>query len=342
MFGDVMHGTWLTVFSAWICFADKSDPSSFAGAVAPYRYLLLLMGIFSFYMGLIYNDFSSLPLMLWGRTCYTVEEQNTNDPSKIWLHRADPECVQPFGIDPVWYRSTQEIVFMNSFKMKTSVILGVAQMSLGTCMKGLNSLYFKKPLDFIFEFLTQIFLILVLFGFMDFMIIVKWLTNWDNVPEGKSAPAVIASMIIMFLSGGVRPENNNELDLMDNQTEIMKTMLTIAIICPIMMLYCKPIFLALGNKGVDDDDFEPPMSDCHDLVKGIVTKTSGNHSFSENFIHQIIETIEYSLGTVSNTASYLRLWALSLAHSQLAKVFFDQGIAPGLKSQSYVLVSLTS
>ena len=58
-----------------------------------------------------------------------------------------------------------------------------------------------------------------------------------------------------------------------------------------------------------------PFKIRESIIKSVGQLPSQDHSLGELFIHQGIETIEYVLGTVSNTASYLRLWALSLAHA---------------------------
>ena len=78
MFGDICHGSILFIVGVILSFirrrtseAEMVDPESSLGMMLGVRHLVLLMGLFSTYCGLMYNDFASIPLSVFG-TCYSI------------------------------------------------------------------------------------------------------------------------------------------------------------------------------------------------------------------------------------------------------------------------------
>jgi V-type H+-transporting ATPase subunit a len=107
------------------------------------------------------------------------------ESSKNCVHSPNnPFCpaagsIYPFGIDPQWKHTANELLFVNSLKMKLSVILGITQMTFGIGLKGMNALYNKEYTDFYAEFVPQLVFTSALFVYMMIMIFIKWSINWD-------------------------------------------------------------------------------------------------------------------------------------------------------------------
>jgi len=72
MFGDIMHGTMLFLFGIYLCNINPT-PGSMTSDLKKIRYFLLLMGFFSCYCGFIYNDLTSIPLKIFGDSCYETD-----------------------------------------------------------------------------------------------------------------------------------------------------------------------------------------------------------------------------------------------------------------------------
>jgi V-type H+-transporting ATPase subunit a len=343
MYGDIGHGTLLFLAGLWaISNADslKRDKGMVQQLLFHGRYCITMMGFFGIYAGFMYNDFFSVGLDLFVTRYKAPAEGGEAGSIEIYEPVFDTQNAggmgpYPFGLDPAWHGASNELQYVNSMKMKISVIVGVSQMIVGLLLRFSNAIYDGNKIDLAFECCPMMVFMLFFFGFMDYMIMYKWVTPMDD------PPSIINALICM----GMFQEDKNA---MFGAAVPFWLMVVSALSVP-MMLIPKPYLLwkqhqatlyasggfhsnGAGGFGNGGGHGHAPSSMDEEKPNGCILDEENCHAFDlgEVVIHQIIETIEYVLGTVSHTASYLRLWALSLAHQQLSLVFFQKFILAGM------------
>ncbi|XP_040891582.1 V-type proton ATPase 116 kDa subunit a3 [Toxotes jaculatrix] len=338
MFGDVGHGLLMAAAALWMILRDNKDAHSgnemwemvYAG-----RYLILLMGLFSVYTGAIYNDCFSRGLSTFP-SGWHLRPMNWSDETlrgSLYLS-LDPNVTgvfqgpYPFGIDPIWHLANNHLSFLNSYKMKMSIVIGVVHMTFGVCLSYFNYRHRAQWVSVFLVLLPELVFMLGLFGYLVFLIVYKWLAYGPG--QSDRAPSILLHFINMLLF----TDSKDSLPLHPHQWIIQRAVMLVVLASVPVLLLGKPLYLCYYHSGqctavssrersvvTDTSSINALLGD---LEEGRRRQEEEEEEFDavEAFMHQAIHTIEYCLGCISNTASYLRLWALSLAHAQLSDVLW--------------------
>uniref|UniRef100_A0A803YIJ6 V-type proton ATPase subunit a n=1 Tax=Meleagris gallopavo TaxID=9103 RepID=A0A803YIJ6_MELGA len=155
MFGDCGHGAVMLGFALWMVINEESllaqkSTNEIWNTFFSGRYLILLMGIFSMYTGFIYNDCFSKSFNIFGSSWHIIPMFKNNtwnkevlldntvlqlDPAVPGVYSGNP---YPFGIDPIWNIASNKLTFLNSYKMKMSVVIGIVHMIFGVILSLFN------------------------------------------------------------------------------------------------------------------------------------------------------------------------------------------------------------
>ncbi|XP_017551687.1 V-type proton ATPase 116 kDa subunit a1 [Pygocentrus nattereri] len=342
MFGDCGHGIILTLLAIWVIKQQEQLSrwkSEFVDVLVGGRFIILLMGLFSIYTGLIYNDCFSKSFSIC-RSSWRV--RHMFQPGGPWSNKTlhdfghlhlDPEIPgvysgSPyiFGIDPVWNIASNKLSFLNSYKMKMSVILGVSHMLFGMALSLVNYLHFRNFQNVLLRFVPELVFMLSLFGYLLFLILFKWTVRLRS----ETAPSILLIFINMMLFS----YQTDDKFLYSGQKALQMFLVLQALLMVPVMLLIKPLLIYRHRVQLQQQaDAGDKMGNRTDEV-----------SMGDIFAYQAIHTIEHCLGCISNTASYLRLWALSLAHAELSEVLWRMllrgtlGCHPGLGSLLLALV----
>lgn len=306
MYGDVGHGSMIVGFGAYLMFYLPNEPESNSPLAYIYKWRLaiLILGLSSCFFGLLYGDMFGQSLKL-ASSSFKASPVQLKPGSRVFVHEMiEPGNAYPFGIDWRWKEANNTGAYTNDLKTKISLVFGFLHMSLGLLLRALNNLYNYEYTLLLVESAPMIALFMMTVGYAVYLVIFQLLHPCiDDFPDDPNA--IKASSIIHTITKLIFNEELQEDEIL---FEGMKTyheyFLQIFCFATLLLFLGKPVYMTI-NRNSDID-------------------------VSEVWVLQSINTLEYVIGLLSNTASYLRLWALSLAHEELTKIIWSFFIAPAL------------
>ncbi|KAG5065163.1 hypothetical protein JHK86_008894 [Glycine max] len=258
MFGDWGHGICLLLAALYLMIRERKFASQ--------------------------NEFFSVPFELFGPSAYGCRDPSCRDASTTGFIKV--RSTYPFGVDPKCHGTRSELPFLNSLKMKMSILLGVSQMNLGIIMSYFNAKYFKNNINIWYQFVPQIIFLNSLFGYLSLLIIIKWSTG--------SQADLYHLMIYTFLS---------PTDDLDATSELSTVSLMLARVTTVGSCCCA---MDATTKALS------PEEATSRSIKANLTICSAAPMTLLNQNHKVLPMTMTSLTSAS------------LAHSELSSVFYDK------------------
>eukprot|EP01105_Mastigella_eilhardi_P003268 TRINITY_DN1421_c0_g3_i1.p1 TRINITY_DN1421_c0_g3~~TRINITY_DN1421_c0_g3_i1.p1 ORF type:complete len:891 (+),score=316.40 TRINITY_DN1421_c0_g3_i1:129-2801(+) len=376
MFGDTGHAVMMLLASiAFIAFEKKLAhvDNEILGMIFGGRYVLILMALFSIYTGLIYNDIFGVGVNLCG-TAWKYNETKgelVRDRNRVYPFGVD---VQWKGADNELYFYNS---FKMKLSVIFGVIQMVLGLFMGLLNHIHYKQWLRVWFEFIPQaiFLIGLFGYLVILIFYKWWtpldnepylinVVIDIFLKFNSLPAEEKMYAaqntvqviiafvcviavfvmLLTNPLIMLVSHKCHQRRSNRhaghLKLQEEED---------AFDVPLSSEGAGDVELATDTPAQDAEQGTTPEGSA--VISGPAEAEMPAASppapsapeeeefvFSEIFIHQAIHTIEFVLGCISNTASYLRLWALSLAHAELSLVFYEQVLLMTVKQGAFYYV----
>lgn len=282
MFGDVFHGLILLCASIFMIKGERGF--NIPVALKPIfngRYIMFLCAAWSIFFGFLYSDFAGfyIPLL-------------PSQYEDISLERKEDYTI-PFGIDRIWHiDESQGSNFINSYKMKFSIIIGFIHMVFGCSLSIFNAIYASDMHTLYLVIIPQSLTFIMFVGYLVFLVFQKWISGHEQ--------SIINILLEMFTHFGPM----EHAPVFPYQETVQRIVFCVIISMIPFSFIAKPVFMMRFKK------------------KNI-------------WMHQFVECSEFVISLISNIASYLRIWAVSLAHSELTGV-----LKLLLKPDNYLLLPL--